>query len=196
MQAYRIDRSDNSARGCHFRTHSSLERLLNEAPYPPASGSKRRPKIYHNLENPQILPAAPAGTQHYEYPSMAYPYHDQNRDGKVPLRDSMGNVIKDSTGKTVNLSPEYTRTLTDQHKRIQAVVYHPYNKYKAFVVAKKVFIPRSQVQRHSKRSINQPFSIFRRCRGYRKAKALKREIRSWWSNRWRRVRRGQRICDE
>ena len=62
---------------------------------------------------------------------MDYPYHRQNAKGKV--RDV-------SPGGTVSyVTPGYTRTITDRHKNIRGVSYHPHGDHSSFVRAEEVY---------------------------------------------------------
>ena len=150
-KAYKINRLDDSADGYHYRTRTSLQGHLDRAPYPPAQGNKRQPKVYRNQDNPQIFRRVPPGTTLYEYPSKPYPYHEQNAQGIAWVRDAQGNITKDARGRNVRVDPEYTRTFTDQNKKFKKVGYHPHGNTRAFVEAQPVRVPASAVKRHPKR---------------------------------------------
>ena len=129
MQAYRIHRLDNSATAYHDRRRSSVERHLANAPAPPGRGAKRYPKEHYHTERQYKTKS-----KLYEYPTKDYPYSNQNAKG-IARRTSPG-------GTTTVVDPEYTRTITDSHKNIQGVSYHPYNNRKKHVRAQEIYVPR------------------------------------------------------
>lgn len=112
IQAYRINRTDDDPNGYHERRYSSVERHLRSAP-PPVKRGKRYPKEHGNTEQHYNT-----NVQLYEYPTMNYPYSEQNSKGKVRRQSPGGHVT--------NISPGYTRTIVDGNKTIHGVSYHPY----------------------------------------------------------------------
>lgn len=111
MQAYRINRTEHDPHSYHERRYSSVERHLRAAP-PPIKRGKRYPKEHENTEEQYNT-----NLQLYEYPTMKYPYSEQNAKGRV-RRQSPGGHIS-------HVSPGYTRTIVDGNKNIHGVSYHP-----------------------------------------------------------------------
>lgn len=75
-----------------------------------------RPKEFKNHD--RVIPR----TGHYtEYPTEDYPYDNQT------AKKGAFRPVKTAKGKTrlEHVKPGYVRTITDQNKHIQAVLYHP-----------------------------------------------------------------------
>lgn len=69
-------------------------------------------------------------TDHYtEYPTMEYPYHNQTArsGGFVPQKTPKGKTIMTA------VDPGYVRTITDDKKHVQAVLYHPLSEHEVAV---------------------------------------------------------------
>lgn len=117
-------------------TRTDVERHLQKAPAPiadpgPTSAPKKlgleprhrgprdmtRPKEFQN--HGRVIPRTDCYT---EYPTMDYPYDNQTakKGGFVPHKTPKGKTIM----KPVD--PGYLRTITDQNKHIQGVLYHPH----------------------------------------------------------------------
>lgn len=75
-----------------------------------------RPKEFKNYG--RVIPR----TGHYtEYPTMDYPYDNQTAEkGAFQARKTQkGTMVQE------RVNPGYVRTITDQNKHIEAVLYHP-----------------------------------------------------------------------
>lgn len=126
IQAYGINRTEDDAHGYHERSRSSVERYVIAAPPAAARGKKRYPKRHENTEehyDPNI--------EYWEYPTMDYPYSEQNSKGKA-RRQSPG-------GSYTEISPGYTRTIVDSNKNIHGVSYHPHGDRSRFVRAQEIY---------------------------------------------------------
>ena len=116
-------------------TRAEVEKHLQNAPAPiadpgPESALKKlglgprhrgprdltRPKEFQN--HGRVIPRTDCYT---EYPTKDYPYHNQTpkKGGLVSQKTPKGKTIMKSA------DPGYVRTITDQDKHIQAVLYHP-----------------------------------------------------------------------
>ena len=125
-KAYRINRLDHTGDGHHYRSRRSVEYHLSNAPHPSqAKKPKRYPHRYHNYDNHYA-----ASGSLYEYPTMDFPYENQNAKGWGKRTRADGTV------ETVR--PRYTRTITDRNKQIQGVSYHPFGDSSNLVRAEEV----------------------------------------------------------
>ncbi|KAL9637199.1 MAG: hypothetical protein Q9164_002343 [Protoblastenia rupestris] len=118
MQAYGINRTEHDPKGYHERRYSSVERHLKAAP-PAVKRGKRYPKEHLNKEGHYST-----NTKLYEYPTMDYPYSEQNAKGQVRRQSPGGHVTY--------VSPGYTRTIVDANKQIHGVSYHPHGNFTSF----------------------------------------------------------------
>ena len=124
--AYRIPRQDDSPHGYHDRRRSSVQRHLDKAPAPiPRPNGSRYPKEYQNRSEEY-----PSGITYYEYPTMDYPWGQQNYKGKVKRKNKDNSITE--------ISPMYTRTITDSKKIIQGVSYHPHGDTRRLVRAEEI----------------------------------------------------------
>lgn len=92
----------------------------------PVPGGKRYPKVYRNAEDHY-----PPNRRYYEYPTMNFGYDTQNCKGTFRETGPGGTV---HTGRDAS----YTRTITDQHKAIQGVSYHPLGNPQIFLRAEEI----------------------------------------------------------
>lgn len=121
VQAYRIHRQENSSNGYHDRRRSSVERHMAKAPSPiPLPKGRRYPKKHHNREQHYNTQ-----TSLYEYPTMDFPYSQQNAKGNGRIPQPDGNIL--------TISPGYTRTIIDRNKNIHGVSYHPHGDMEGYV---------------------------------------------------------------
>lgn len=104
--------------------------LNNSPPIRQGYKGKRYPHQYRNREN-----LFPAGGDYYEFPTSNYPYHLQNSRGRVQGQPNVEG---------------FTRTVTDQNRVIQGVMYHPEGNYTDFVRADEVY-PAPRGRRGKKR---------------------------------------------
>lgn len=104
--------------------------LNNSPPIQQGYKGKRYPHQYRNREG-----LFPAGGDYYEFPTSNYPYHLQNSRGRVQGQPNVEG---------------FTRTVTDQHRTIQGVMYHPDGNPTGFVRADEVY-PAPRGRRGGKR---------------------------------------------
>ncbi|MCJ1339567.1 hypothetical protein MMC09_004857 [Bachmanniomyces sp. S44760] len=123
---YAINRTEHDPFGYHERSRTSVEKHLNAAPPAVARGPNRYPKKHRNKEQHYNTP-----DQLWEYPTMPYPYAQQNAKGKARKVSPSGRVY--------NVSPGYTRTIVDNNKKIHGVSYHPHNNPHDFVRAGQIY---------------------------------------------------------
>ncbi|GIK03848.1 hypothetical protein Aspvir_007923 [Aspergillus viridinutans] len=128
----RARQRDNFPNVHHVRLRSSVEELVSNAPYPTdqarRKNNKRRPKRYNDQE--RLFRKG----SFYEYPTMEYPYKTQN---------SRGQAYKIVNGKRIDADPSFTRTITDRHKNVQGVIYHPEGRKSDFVRAQQIYNSRT-----------------------------------------------------
>lgn len=89
----------------------------------PGKKGKRYPHRYKRKEG-----IFPPGGEYYEFPTSNYPYDAQNAHGKVPSQPNVEG---------------FTRTVTNEHRAIQGVIYHPLGNRTGFLRADEVRPPRS-----------------------------------------------------
>ncbi|CAI7607910.1 unnamed protein product [Penicillium bialowiezense] len=94
----------------------SAPQILGLGPRQKGQRDMTRPKEFKNHD--RVIPR----TGHYtEYPTEDYPYDNQTarRGAFKPVKTAKGNT------RMEHVNPGYVRTITDQNKQIQTVLYHP-----------------------------------------------------------------------
>ena len=132
IQAYGINRTEHDANGYHERRRSSVDLYLEAAP-PTGARGHRYPKRHRNTERHYDTEE-----ELYEFPTMDYPYSEQNARGRVRRRSPGGTFTE--------FSPGYTRTITNANKDIQGLSYHPKDNPRRHVRAQEIY-PRNSSRR-------------------------------------------------